>query len=328
MICFNCKREIPDGSLFCNFCGSKVEEQLKCPACGKVIPEDSAFCPFCGMVINNNYGQLSNIDNNNEVETKNKKNSKILIICLAILFIAAICGWTAYENSNIKEMEKYIKRSSYEDYTSFSTYKSQELFKVYEDKTFFILKSKADRLANDAANDIYTKSEQLYYSKDYANAYAGFVYLKGKILKHDNVLTDEYPELATYIELSKIGEKVQKSQVLSQDDIDYLFNHGEYKHAYSMIVSNSGSAVRFLKGKWTDSSGKEYFEIKDEAGNTCITNLPKFDLKDWSYHISDGIFTISNSNESKQCLKITVIDKDEVEVFCFKDRTTHTLYRE
>lgn len=327
MICLNCNREIQDGSLFCNFCGTKIEEQFKCPTCGKVVPEDSAFCPFCGKIIHNNQAQASNNDNSFEVETR-KKKGKSLIISLAILLIVAICGWTAYENSNIKEMEKYIKRSSYEDYTSFSTYKSQELFKVYEDKTFFILKGKADRIANEAANDIYKKSEQLYYSKDYANAYSGFVYLKGKILKHDNVLTDEYPELATYIELSKIGEKVQKFKTLPQDDLDYLISHGSYKHAYSMIVSKNGIAIQFLIGKWTDSSGKEYFEIKDETGNTCSTNLPRDDLKDSHYTITDGIYKLSNEKESKQCFKITVIDKDEIEIFCFKDRSTHTLYKE
>lgn len=53
MECTNCKRNIPDGSKFCNHCGQRIEESngvIRCsnPQCGKEIPSDSQFCPFCG----------------------------------------------------------------------------------------------------------------------------------------------------------------------------------------------------------------------------------------------------------------------------------------
>ena len=53
MECTNCKRNIPDGSKFCNHCGQRIEESngvIRCsnPQCGKEIPSDSKFCPFCG----------------------------------------------------------------------------------------------------------------------------------------------------------------------------------------------------------------------------------------------------------------------------------------
>ena len=53
MKCPNCKRNIPDGSKFCNHCGQRIEESngvIRCsnPQCGKEIPSDSKFCPFCG----------------------------------------------------------------------------------------------------------------------------------------------------------------------------------------------------------------------------------------------------------------------------------------
>lgn len=53
MECTNCKRNIPDGSKFCNHCGQRIEEingVIRCsnPQCGKEIPSDSQFCPFCG----------------------------------------------------------------------------------------------------------------------------------------------------------------------------------------------------------------------------------------------------------------------------------------
>ena len=53
MKCPKCNKNIPDGSMFCNHCGQRIEEGnsvILCPnsQCGKEIPSDSKFCPFCG----------------------------------------------------------------------------------------------------------------------------------------------------------------------------------------------------------------------------------------------------------------------------------------
>lgn len=52
MKCPNCDKEIPDGSKFCNHCGSKIESQrLTCqnPKCGRTgLPSEALFCPDCG----------------------------------------------------------------------------------------------------------------------------------------------------------------------------------------------------------------------------------------------------------------------------------------
>lgn len=51
MKCPNCKRNIPDGSKFCNHCGQRIENNsgaIECPKCNREIPSDSQFCPFCG----------------------------------------------------------------------------------------------------------------------------------------------------------------------------------------------------------------------------------------------------------------------------------------
>lgn len=69
VFCNNCNKELPSGSNFCQYCGSKdvfeietiestnneekelKEEKMiikKCKDCGKVLPLDSMFCQYCG----------------------------------------------------------------------------------------------------------------------------------------------------------------------------------------------------------------------------------------------------------------------------------------
>ena len=48
MICSNCKKEIPDNSLFCPYCGQKIISTTKCPNCGTDVAGDFVFCPSCG----------------------------------------------------------------------------------------------------------------------------------------------------------------------------------------------------------------------------------------------------------------------------------------
>jgi len=56
MICRECKVSIPDGSRFCEFCGSPVEQDkpaspapnLVCPGCHTTVTEGSRFCETCG----------------------------------------------------------------------------------------------------------------------------------------------------------------------------------------------------------------------------------------------------------------------------------------
>lgn len=46
MLCPNCHTQIPGGSRFCSYCGTKLNN--KCPKCGADIIDGSAFCASCG----------------------------------------------------------------------------------------------------------------------------------------------------------------------------------------------------------------------------------------------------------------------------------------
>jgi len=53
MNCKKCDFENPDGTKFCNECGSKLE--LACPQCGNVNPAGSKFCNECGHNLTNSF---------------------------------------------------------------------------------------------------------------------------------------------------------------------------------------------------------------------------------------------------------------------------------
>lgn len=46
MLCPNCHTQIPGGSRFCSYCGTRINN--KCPKCGADIIDGSAFCASCG----------------------------------------------------------------------------------------------------------------------------------------------------------------------------------------------------------------------------------------------------------------------------------------
>lgn len=63
MKCHKCKTEIPDGSKFCNICGSEMDVQGKtCPnkKCGKIdLPPEALFCPDCGSKLIDNFASFT-----------------------------------------------------------------------------------------------------------------------------------------------------------------------------------------------------------------------------------------------------------------------------
>ena len=53
MRCPKCGNEPPQGSAFCNHCGTPLNNEVACPLCGNMIPAESVFCPKCGRMVRN-----------------------------------------------------------------------------------------------------------------------------------------------------------------------------------------------------------------------------------------------------------------------------------
>jgi len=48
MICGKCGKEIPEGAVFCGWCGERCGEKI-CKACGTRLRSDELFCHECGV---------------------------------------------------------------------------------------------------------------------------------------------------------------------------------------------------------------------------------------------------------------------------------------
>lgn len=48
MICSECGKEIPEGAVFCCWCGAQCEGKI-CKACGTKLRNDQLFCHECGV---------------------------------------------------------------------------------------------------------------------------------------------------------------------------------------------------------------------------------------------------------------------------------------
>ena len=57
MKCPNCGNMAPEGSLFCNQCGTPLKQEVQCPSCGEMIPANSVFCPKCGKMVRNDMAE-------------------------------------------------------------------------------------------------------------------------------------------------------------------------------------------------------------------------------------------------------------------------------
>ncbi len=49
--CQHCGHEVPEGSVFCNHCGYRMNNQVTCSYCHQPMPSTSVFCPHCGKAI-------------------------------------------------------------------------------------------------------------------------------------------------------------------------------------------------------------------------------------------------------------------------------------
>lgn len=94
------------------------------------------------------------------------------------------------------------------------------------------------------------------------------------------------------------------------------------------IMNDNWILVGFLMGHWTTYDGRYYFDVEEDGYSSF--NLPWVDATGREfYHIEDYIY-YWGSNDNDKLVKVfdfTMTSPNEIDVYCFKDGYTYTLYR-
>ena len=76
MRCHKCGNEAPQGSAFCNRCGTPLNSEMACPMCGNMIPANSVFCPKCGKMVRNDMDDSTTAQAQQSSETFNQQHQR------------------------------------------------------------------------------------------------------------------------------------------------------------------------------------------------------------------------------------------------------------
>jgi len=115
----------------------------------------------------------------------------------------------------------------------------------------------------------------------------------------------------------------------SSTNMKKLINLIQFEDTAEIIATNNHALEKFLVGHWeTKDYPHYYFEIKKEDGYRSQYNLPYEYFNGEYYEIHDGVYSLANMDgESKKYYKFSIISKDIISVYCYKDGNTYILYR-
>lgn len=163
---------------------------------------------------------------------------------------------------------------------------------------------------------MYLEGQALYYDADYDEAKELFTCISNYAdSKKYIILIDARGYSDSWLDPEGTAEKLEQ--------IFY------FEDAAELLVSDTDIACYFLLGNWRTSNGSYYFKMEfsddDDYSFWSSYNLPWFG---GSFRIQDGIYSVTNdSYEDKPQYRFTLITPDSMEVYCYKNGTTYTLYR-
>lgn len=161
---------------------------------------------------------------------------------------------------------------------------------------------------------VYIEGKEDYYNEKYGAAW------------------DMFREVNGYMDSTKYINLIHARQMGSSWDdyegaVDSLIQIFDFEDAAEVLLENNSMATTFLRGKWKTSDGKYFFEMKKNGGTSY--DLPWFDDKGFEYYfIENGIYYLGGTKEDKPQYKFTLLTPDSMLVYCYKNGSTYTLYRQ
>ncbi len=355
MLCPKCGLKIPDDSAFCVYCGAKIEaisgdSSDGSPASAGVMPNEpehsttsfskesgirgQKLCKGCGSPVE---------EGSKRCKTCGKRYSKsalriVACIVLAVLVLGAgFCGYnyyrftTALDNGQFAEANRYLRLIPFGS----SVFKAQSEFldacRLIENGEYV-----SAYVALISIRGYHVPASVMEHVQERIYAMGKSAYRNGAFSDANNYFShiitfkrsNDYLTLIGYCGDSFAAWQKAKYHYSELYDLakDGFENAGE------VLLMRSSSANQFLKGRWEGGSRNNayFFEITDSGESLqSNTNLPHKDVSG-SFSISDSIYyTISgNESDSIKQFRFSIINEDAVSVYCYKDGSTYTLYRQ
>lgn len=169
-----------------------------------------------------------------------------------------------------------------------------------------------------AKNGIYIEAQNLYRSGDWWDI---------EIAQSRFELISDYNRSADYLKLIKARNSSAFSLSLYNDIFEML----DFEDAGDVILMHNYTAIRFLKGVWKSTSGKQFRINSDNSVNFNLPHYNSYD-REQPYIIENGIYKMgyytSWGDQKFMLFKFTIINEDKIRVYCYKDGSTHVLIRQ
>ena len=184
--------------------------------------------------------------------------------------------------------------------------------------------AEAFRLTSLLNESAYKRARQKYSEEYYSDARDIFKLLSGY------VESDKYELLCDLADES-----------ISDANYRVVLQNIDFANTKTLLLSKHRLAILFLSGTWRTSNGRYYFTM-DKSTHQTSYNLPGLALANSHYIVEDGIYFLERGNallekyglesamdyEKKKVFKFSILTAETISVYCYKDGSTYTLYRQ
>jgi len=251
--------------------------------------------------------------------------------------------YSLYERGNFETAESIFKSLSNIGYS-----KASEMLK----ETYYL--KALDRLEKGMEADAYELLDKIrgYENVDeYIDRLADVIYTEGQIEYRSGRLVkarklfetvSPYLDSKKYLQLIEIANKpLVYDETEGRECVNTLLEMFYFENAADLLVSKDGIAGPFLEGTWKTSNEAYYLTVNAQRSSSNLFqteivswqisyNLPSISYGD-RYSIKNSIYYLHPQNDrdnNRACFEFFPLTPDSMEVYCYSDGSTYTLYRQ
>lgn len=294
-----------------------------CKRCGKILDETMVYCPRCGKKI---------------PMAPNRRLRKRIFVVSAIILCMLLAGAGVYHVQIVKENEhrnlcynSAMKAVEERHFTEAKDYLKEisNYGELYPEESAYI---EAGILAE---NGEYFKAYKAMNRLSYQVPDSVIEWVKNK----SYVQAQKYYRTACYVKATEIFKEIKEyknsSKYLtlmvarnSKTDLHYnkLIEILDFYDAKDIIRNSAFYLKNFLKGTWRTENRAYYFTMSDDYFTQY--NLPSVGSGN-HYYLTRGVYSLGNSyTNCTENFRITILDKDKISIYCYKNHTTYSMYRQ